>query len=161
MKSEKSRQKDNSNLFLKNFFKSNLLKELQNSIDSEIKNIYFKGNTGSSLSIYVSAILNQPKRNHIFVFRDKEEALYFSNDLEKILNKEILFFPATYRRAYQINESDNSNILLRAEVLNKLNINKQNIIITYSEALSEKVISKLELEKKTISLKKNIRFFIQ
>ena len=94
MKSEKSRQKDNSNLFLKKFFKSNLLKELQNSIDAEIKNIYFKGNTGSSLSIYVSAILNLPKRNHIFVFRDKEEALYFSNDLEKILNKEILFFPA-------------------------------------------------------------------
>ena len=155
MKSEKSRQKDNSNLFLKKFFKSNLLKELQNSIDSEIKNIYFKGNTGSSLSIYVSAILNQPKRNHIFVFRDKEEALYFNNDLENILDKEILFFPATYRRAYQINESDNSNILLRAEVLNKLNINKQNIIITYSEALSEKVISKLELKEKTISLKTN------
>ena len=94
MKSEKSRQKDNSNLFLKNFFKSNLLKELQNSIDSEIKNINFKGNTGSSLSTYVSAILNLTKRNHIFVFRDKEEALYFSNDLENILDKEILFFPA-------------------------------------------------------------------
>ena len=60
---------------------------------------------------------------------------------------QVFFFPASYRRAYQIEQTDNANILLRAEVLNKLNNKRNPIIVTYSEALSEKVISKLELKK--------------
>jgi transcription-repair coupling factor (superfamily II helicase) len=66
--------------------------------------------------------------------------------LENIINKEVYFFPASYRRAYQIEETDNANILLRSEVLNKLNNKKNPVIITYSEALSEKVISRKELK---------------
>jgi transcription-repair coupling factor (superfamily II helicase) len=73
--------------------------------------------------------------------------------LENILNKEVYFFPASYRRAYQIEETDNANILLRSEVLNKLNNKKNPVIITYSEALSEKVISRKELKRQTISIR--------
>ena len=75
--------------------------------------------------------------------------------MENILAKEVFFFPASYRRAYQVEETDNANILLRSEVLNKLNSKKNPIIVTYSEALSEKVISRIELKKQTISIKKN------
>ena len=81
-----------------------------------------------------------------FIFRDKEEASYFVNDIENLLNNEV-FFPASYRRAYQIEETDNANILLRVEVLNKLNNKRNPIIITYSEALSEKVVSRKSSKK--------------
>ena len=82
-----------------------------------------------------------------FIFRDKEAASYFVNDIENLLKNEVFFFPASYRRAYQIEETDNANILLRAEVLNKLNNKRNPIIVTYSEALSEKVVSRKELKK--------------
>ena len=48
----------------------------------------------------------------------------------------------SHRRSYQIEEKDNSNVLLRAEVLNKLNNKRNSIIISYPEAISEKVISR-------------------
>ena len=50
--------------------------------------------------------------------------------------------PATHRRSYQIEETDNSNVLLRSEVLNKLNYKRNSIIISYPEFISEKVVSR-------------------
>ena len=96
--------------------------------------------------------LRTTTKPNIFILKDKEEASYFINDLENILERKVLFFPESYRRTYQFSETDNSNILLRAEVLNKLNSNKKPIIITYPAALSEKVISRNELRKQTIKL---------
>ena len=161
MKLKKPKQENKSNLILEEFFRSDIVKELQKDLNSELKNIYFKGNIGSSFAIYSASVLNESTRNHIFILKDKEEALYFINDLENLIKKEILFLPPSYRRSYQFSESDNSNILLRAEVLNKLNNSKKNIIVTYPEALSEKVISKTELIKKTILLKIKSRIEIE
>ena len=89
----------------------------------------------------------------MFILSNKEEASYFTNDIERLLNYEVFFFPASYRRAYQIEETDNANILLRIEVLNKLIQKRNPIIITYPEALSEKVVSRKELKKNSITLK--------
>ena len=90
---------------------------------------------------------------HSYLFlNDKETATYFINDLENLLNHEIFFYPASYRRAYQIEETDNSNILLRSEVLNKLNNKRNSIIVSYPEAIFEKVVSRRTLKKKTITL---------
>ena len=148
MKLKKSRKKNSSHLILSNFIKSDTVIELEETLNSDIKNIFFNGNIGSSLALYSASILLNSNKNHLFIKRDKEEALYFTNDLENILTKEVLFFPASFRRSYQFNETDNSNVLLRSEVLNKLNNKKNNIIITYPEAISEKVIHKTELRKK-------------
>jgi len=60
------------------------------------------------------------------IFNDKEEAAYYLNDLEQFLNaNDVLFYPGSYRRPYQIEETDNANILLRAEVLNRINSQKK------------------------------------
>ena len=109
---------------------------------------------GSSFAITASAVARGSNRPHLFIFRDKEEASYFVNDIENLLINEVFFFPASYRRAYQIEETDNANVLLRVEVLNKLNNKRNPIIITYSEALSEKVVSRRELKSHTITLEK-------
>ena len=152
MKLKNPRKKITSNLILEKFFNSDAVKELQENLNSDLKKIHFQGNVGSSFAVYSASILSTSIQNHVFILKDKEEALYFINDLENIIKKAVLFLPASHRRSFQLNESNNSNILLRSEVLNKLNNSKKNIIITYPEALFEKVISKSELIKKTISL---------
>ncbi|MFD2908766.1 transcription-repair coupling factor [Flavobacterium ardleyense] len=90
----------------------------------------------------------------LILFRNKEEAAYYLNDLEQLLNTEdVLFYPSSYRRPYQIEETDNANILLRAEVLNRINSRKKPaIIVSYAEAIFEKVVTRKELEKNTLKL---------
>ncbi len=86
---------------------------------------------------------------------DKEEAAYYLNDLEQLLgDKDILFYPGSYRRPYQIEETDNANVLLRSEVLNRISSRKKPaVIVTYPDALFEKVVTKKELEKNTLKVK--------
>lgn len=83
------------------------------------------------------------------MLNDKEEAAYVLNDLESVVGEEnVLFFPASYKRAYQVDDTDNANVLLRAEVLNALaNPASPNIIVTYPEALAEKVVTKKSRKK--------------
>ena len=64
-----------------------------------------------------------------------------------------MFYPGSYRRPYQIEETDNSNILLRAEVLNRINSQKKPaIIVSYPDALFEQVITKAELTRNSLNL---------
>ena len=127
-------------------------KDIKKNCRSAAYCIQMKGFVGSSFALTSSAIIRESSVPHLFIFRDKEEASYFINDIESLLNNEVFFFPSSYRRAYQIEETDNTNILLRSEVLNKLNNKRNPIIITYSKALSEKVVSRKVLKKQTISL---------
>ena len=126
---------------------------IKKAIEKEQAKIQVKGFIGSSFAIIASAVIRKSKQPQLFILKDKEEASYFVNDLENLLKNEIFFFPASYRRAYQIEKTDNANILLRAEVLNKLNNKRNPIIITYSQALSEKVVSRKELKKRTLQIK--------
>ena len=114
---------------------------IKKALENESAKIAISKLVGSSFAITASAVVRDSNKPHLFIFSDKEEASYFVNDIEKLLNNEVFFFPASYRRAYQIEESDNANILLRVEVLNKLNNKRNPIIITYSEALSEKAVT--------------------
>ena len=56
-------------------------------------------------------------------------------------DQQVLFYPGSYRRPYQIEETDNANVLLRSEVLNRINSRKPALIITYPDALFEKVVT--------------------
>lgn len=122
-----------------------------------------KGLNGSALSVIASFVIKQDIKNHIFILENKESAAYFYNDLENIAgesnfdynNKNILFFPTSYKRPYQTENVENANILLRSEVLNRLsNSQKNTVIVTYPEALCEKVITRKSLIKNTLKLKK-------
>jgi len=126
---------------------------IQLALENEQAKIQLSGLIGSSFALTASAVVRESNKPHLFIFRDKEAASYFINDIENLLRNEVFFFPASYRRAYQLEETDNANILLRAEVLNKLNNKRNPIIVTYSEALSENVVSRKELKKHTINLK--------
>ena len=109
---------------------------------------------GSSLSFVISETFKKTNKPYLLIFNDKEEAAYYLNDLEQILGeKNVLFYPGSYRRPYQIEETDNANVLLRSEVLNRINSRqKPAIIVTYPAALFEKVVTKKELEKNTLKV---------
>ncbi|MDI1254617.1 MAG: transcription-repair coupling factor [Flavobacterium sp.] len=116
--------------------------------------LHLKGLVGSSLSFVVKALFLQSENPFLFILNDKEEAAYYLNDLEQLLNDEdVLFYPGSYRNPYQIEDTDNANVLLRAEVLNRINSRKKPaIIVTYPEALFEKVVTKKELDKNTLKV---------
>ena len=133
--------------------------KLQNAIsDSEnsgTKNVQLKGLVGSSLSFVLSTIFQSEDRPFLAIFNDKEEAAYYLNDLERLIGEDkVLFYPGSYRRPYQIEETDNANVLLRAEVLNRINSRKKPaVIVTYPDALFEKVVTRKELDKNTLKMK--------
>ena len=119
------------------------------------QNVHLKGLVGSALSFVIANAFEDSEKPFLLIFNDKEEAAYYLNDLEQLLgDKNVLFYPGSYRRPYQIEETDNANVLLRAEVLNRINSRKKPaLIITYPDALFEKVVTRKELEKNTLKIK--------
>ena len=123
---------------------------------NETSHIRLKGLVGSLDAVIATAVYQLNKQTCIFVMHDKEEAAYFHNDLQNLLGeKEVLLFPTSYKRPYQFDETENANILMRAEILNRINhkASTGELIVTYPEALTEKVINKKSLSKNTFSAK--------
>ncbi len=118
--------------------------------------IHWKGLSFSAKSICASQLAKQVPGNHLFVLSDKEEAAYFLNDLENLYpeEKNILFFPASYRAPYQFEETDNANVVLRSEVLEKINRGKNTWIVTYPKALFEKIPTQKKLVENTMKVQK-------
>ena len=99
---------------------------------------------------------------HLIVCADKEDAAYFYNDLESLLGergmdyskKQVLFYPTSYKRPYEPEKADNSYILSRTEVLQRVSTSeRKTLIVSYPEALSEKVFTRKLLAKNTFKLK--------
>jgi len=138
--------------FLSIFKADGLVRTLAEGITtSKSETVRLKGVNGSLDAILFAAVFKSTKSDHLVILHDKEEAAYFSNDLQSILgDREVLFFPMSYKRPYEYDETENANILTRAECLNRLSVaGKSNIVITYPEALSEKVINKKSLASNT------------
>lgn len=112
--------------------------------------------SGSLDAVVLAAVWKILHQDIVVIVQDREEAGYFQNDLQNLLEKEVLIFPMSYKRPYEYTEIENANILMRAEVLNHLaNKSGSDIIVTYPEALSEKVINKRSLASNTFVVKVN------
>ena len=129
---------------------------ISNSADKSSR-ISISGLIGSSLSILLAESFKKAEKPFLVILNDKEEAAYILNDLEQLVKEtNVLFYPGSYRRPYQIEETDNANVLLRAEVLNRINSRKKPaLIVTYPDALFEKVVTRKELDKSTLKVKLN------
>jgi transcription-repair coupling factor (superfamily II helicase) len=116
--------------------------------------IQLKGLLGSSLSFVLQAVFKKSEKPFLLILNEKEEAAYILNDLEQMIGQnDVLFYPSSYRRPYIIEETDNANVLLRSEVLNRINSRKKPaVIVTYPEALFEKVVTRKELDKNTLKI---------
>lgn len=116
--------------------------------------IRLKGLSGSLDAVVLAASFKLHPRDYVVVLQDREEAFYFMNDLQNLLEREVLLFPMSYKRPYEFDETENANIRMRAEVLNKLaNKTGHEIVVTYPDALSEKVINKRSLASNTFTVR--------
>lgn len=116
--------------------------------------LQIKGLTGSLDAVLAGALyLNHPAPA-LFVLSDKEEAAYFYNDLQNLVGEDnVLLFPMSYKKPYEYEEIDNANVLMRSEVLNRLNDKTGNVlVVTYPEALSERVINRRSLVQNTFTV---------
>ena len=142
--------------FKEAFLNSSSIDKLAYSIAKQRK-IYLSGDAGSYISFLAYGTIQHLNGNHLFILQDKEQALYFFNDLENIFQKErgttLLFYPASYRRPYQIIDPDPSSVLQRTEVIDALSKQRKKlIVVTYPEAIIEKVIEKRKFDEGNISL---------
>lgn len=141
-------------LIVNHYQQSDNIKQIVTQLEQEKNHFKISNLVGSSLSFVISESFKKAKKPYLLIFNNKEEAAYYLNDLEQLLgDKNVLFYPSSYRRPYQIEQTDNANVLLRSEVLNRINSRrKPAIIVTYSTALFEKVVTKKELDKNTLKI---------
>lgn len=116
--------------------------------------VELKGACASSVPLIAGAQSITAGGSHLFILDDKESAAYFLNDLEQLLGKEApLFFPRSARVPYQEEVTENANIAMRAEVLNEIRVRGNGVIVvSFPEALAERVISRKELNDQTFTL---------
>lgn len=120
-----------------------------------------RGLAGSSASLVAASVFAKSQPLMLIILSEKEEAAYFFNDIENLLNeqdvpfheKKVLFFPTSYRRPYELEKTDNTNVLSRTEVMKRLSTREGGtIVVTYPEALAEKVVTRAYLKKNTLRL---------
>jgi len=139
------------------------VKALANALNaSKNPRVQLRGLVGSGDSAMAVALYFLQHQHMIFVLPEREEAGYFQADLENLTGKEVLLFPSSYRKPFEFTQPDSSNVLARAEVLNELNHATEygQLIVTYPEALAEKVIDRSSLEKNTLEIAVNNKLSI-
>ena len=120
--------------------------------DPSVWRIKAEGLSGSADAVLAASILKDSDKDHLFILPDKEEAAYFYNNLQNLIDENaVLFYPSSCRKPFDLRSIDNGNVLQRAEVLSKVGGTKSRLlIVTHPEAVSEKVTTKETLDKNTM-----------
>ncbi|MGP1536747.1 transcription-repair coupling factor [Bacteroides heparinolyticus] len=122
--------------------------------NSSVRHLYCGGLCASAASLFSSVLVERRMAPFVFILGDLEEAGYFYHDLTQILGAgRVLFFPSSFRRAIKYGQKDAANEILRTEVLSRLQKKEEGLcVVTYPDALAEKVVSRQELDEKTLKL---------
>ena len=117
--------------------------------------LQIKGLSGSSRSAFIHSCISKAKGSHLIILPEKEEAAYFYNDLITFDGPErCLFFPSSYIRSIHYKKTDEANIITRTQVLKRLSEKRvASFIVTYPEALMERVISRKSLDDNTFEMR--------
>ncbi|HEX3025420.1 MAG TPA: transcription-repair coupling factor [Chitinophagaceae bacterium] len=122
--------------------------------------IFLKNLRGSSSEFVVSSIFSHPncqQLNHLIVLNDAEDAAYFHNTIENLTDAlDLFYFPSSFKNRKNFKLLNSSHVMLRTEMLTKLSVGgNKKIIVTYPEALFEKVVLPKTLSGNIISIKTN------
>ncbi len=124
--------------------------------------LYLDNLRGSAINFIACAVWQNTDANHVFILNDKEEAAYFHNDMEHLTKAlDVCFFPDSFKRIGNFNELNSSHVMLRTEALTKFaparkaasTTVRKKILVTYPEALFEKVVNPSSLTDNMISIK--------
>ena len=149
--------------FIQNYKQTNLARELIDHLSSgQTRGAWLKGLAGSSIAVLSAAVTSGLKGTHLFILNEKEQAAYFFNDLESLfeekdisfLRKKVHFFPTSYKKSYDLAHTDSTNALERSQVVGKLSSQSSTrIVVTFPEALAEKLVTRSFLSKSTFRIK--------
>lgn len=124
-------------------------------------NFHIKGLSGSAKALFAATSFQKLPNTQLFIHTDKDDAAYFFDDMTKVIGDEKVFFlPSSYKRSVQYQQTDSTNLILRTKVMDKINSitdkkgksSEAIVIVTYPEALVEKVVSHIKLKKVTLQL---------
>ena len=135
-------------------------------MESDNNHIVYSGLVGSAKAFALAEHFREKGGQHLAICASKEDAAYFYNDLEALFGeremdyskKQVLFYPTSYKRPYEPERPDNTYILSRTEVLQRVSTSeRRTVIVSYPEALSEKVFTRRLLAKNTFKVKQGDR----
>ncbi|MFO7574786.1 MAG: transcription-repair coupling factor [Bacteroidales bacterium] len=151
--SDHKRETDPADIYRHHQLYETLLKEVDHR---QPEAIHLQGLTGSSASLLSGTLFNDSGSRFLAILPGKDDAAYFYNDLLSVAGEEsVLFFPSGYKRSARYNQTDPANIVLRTNVLSRLASGQErSFIVTYPEGIMEKVISKRNLKKNTLKIKR-------
>ncbi len=119
--------------------------------------LHVDGMTGSLPAVIAAAVATRLSTvNQLVIAPSKDDAFYLQNDLEALLTdgQQVMLFPTSYRKAYSYDteQTDNANVLMRSEVLKSITGGEPVVVVSYPEALSEKVVAGSTLIANTLRL---------
>ena len=118
------------------------------------KRMIVGGLAASSAAVVISALMKQTERVMMVIMNDADEAGYMYNDMAKMMGEErVMYFPSSYRRAAKYGQKDAANEIMRTEVLTGLSLQRPMVIVSYPEAVAEKVVAQRRLNEKRVSMK--------
>jgi transcription-repair coupling factor (superfamily II helicase) len=140
--------------FIAHFARHGAVPSLTEALARPASKVRLRGGAGSATAFVAAAVAKESQRDHLFILPDKESASYFLSDLELLVGrKKVLFFPQSYRRPYEEEETDNANVIQRGEVLNRISSGTTGqLIVTYGAALAEKVVSRRLLKQHSFTV---------
>ena len=151
----------NLDRLLEQYQASPLVKQLVERLSyADTQKIFLKNIVGSSAEFLVTAVFGHPDAqnlNHLIVLNDAEEAAYFHNTIENLSSAfDLFYFPSSFKNRKNFRLLNSSHLMLRTEALTKLaRGGNKKIIITYPEAIFEKVIQPDTISSNIISIKTN------
>lgn len=127
---------------------------------SQPQQLVLKNLCGSAPECLLTAILKNgisEQLNHVLILNDAEEAAYFHNTLENLTGAlDLFYFPSSFRTKKNYRQLNSSHVMLRTETLTRLAAGgNKKLVVTYPEALFEKVVRPETLSGNIILLKVN------
>lgn len=130
--------------------------------NDRLQQIQLKGLQGSSMALIASLLYQRLGLKFVYVLNDLEEAGYFFHDMVRLCGDEhVCFLPSSYRRAIKYGQIDAGNEIMRTEVLSRIAGHDSMVVVTYPDALAEKVISDKVLAENTLTVCKGERIDLQ
>lgn len=122
--------------------------------DKKTRRISIAGMAGSAPAM-LFASLDKLKETILIIADDLTEAGYIYNDISRIAGEDYAaIFPSGYKRSIRYGQPDAPQQILRTEVLDRLRSRRPpHVVVTYPEALAEKVADRTSVADHTVSLK--------
>jgi len=115
--------------------------------------LFLDGLTGSTVGLSLAHLFEETERDFVLIQDDAELAGYLYHDMVQLLGTDtVYYYPASFKRSLKYGRNDPGNTILRTEALSALRQKRKIVVVTYPDALLEKVVAVGELNEKTLDL---------